>query len=308
MRHSTRRWSARALLSLIVGALALAVLFAACGDDDDAAGPAPAAEAPAGDDEVQPGVVSDPPAGSTEVRVTLSEWSVTPSVTAVGAGQIYFLVNNAGPTDPHEFVIIRSDLPIDKLPQDDTGFVPEDEVDFVGEIEEFAPGSRASGVFNLTPGRYILLCNITELEDGEWESHYGEGMRVEFIVEAPSAADTTVPVVLSEWSVSPSVTTVKAGNIEFVATNAGPVDPHELVIIRSDLPIDKLPQDDTGFVPEDEVDFVGEIEEFEPGTTASGIFALSPGRYILLCNIVELEEGEWESHYGEGMRIEFIVE
>ena len=233
---------------------------------------------------------------------------MTPSVTAVGAGQIYFLVNNAGPTDPHELVIIRSDLPIDKLPQDDTGFVPEDEVDFVGEIEEFAPGSRASGVFNLTPGRYILLCNITELEDGEWESHYGEGMRVEFIVEAPSAADTTVPVVLSEWSVSPSVTTVKAGNIEFVATNAGPVDPHELVIIRSDLPIDKLPQDDTGFVPEDEVDFVGEIEEFEPGTTASGIFALSPGRYILLCNIVELEEGEWESHYGEGMRIEFIVE
>ena len=38
-------------------------------------------------------------------------------------------------------------------------------------------------MFNLTPGRYLLICNVVELEEGEWESHYLEGMRVEFIVE-----------------------------------------------------------------------------------------------------------------------------
>ena len=38
------------------------------------------------------------------------------------------------------------------------------------------------------------------------------------------------------------------------------------------------------------------------------IFKLAPGRYILFCNIVEIEEGEWESHFNEGMRTVLIVE
>ena len=95
------------------------------------------------------GVVQPQPAGSTEVRVSLSEWAVTPSVSSVAAGDIYFLVDNLGPVDPHEFVIIRTDLPIDGLPTDDTGFVPEDQIDLVGEIEPFTP--REFGVRGVQP-------------------------------------------------------------------------------------------------------------------------------------------------------------
>ena len=95
------------------------------------------------------------------------------------------------------------------------------------------------------------------------------------------------------------------------AENIGPIDPHELVIIRTDLDESELLQDDTGFVLEDGdgiLKFLGEIEEFDPGGSMSGVFKLTPGRYILFCNIVELEEGEWESHFNEGMRTVLIVE
>ena len=275
------------------------------------------------------GVVEPQPAGSTEVRVSLSEWAVTPSVSSVAAGDIYFLVDNLGPADPHEFLVIRSDLALDALPTDDRGFVPEDQIDLIGEIEPFTPASSASIVFNLTPGRYILICNVVELEEGAWESHYLEGMRVELIVEGPESAEseaseaegavagvvepkpagaTEVRVSLAEWAVAPSVSSVAAGDIYFLVDNLGPADPHEFVIIRTDLPIDGLPTDDRGFVPEDQIDLVGEIEPFTPASSASGVFNLTPGRYLLICNVVELEEGAWESHYLEGMRVEFIVE
>jgi hypothetical protein len=32
-------------------------------------------------------------------------------------------------------------------------------------------------------GRYLLICNITEVEDGEIESHYKKGMVAVFTVE-----------------------------------------------------------------------------------------------------------------------------
>jgi uncharacterized cupredoxin-like copper-binding protein len=130
---------------------------------------------------VEPGVVEAKPADATQVDVTLSEWAVEPSETSVAAGTIYFLVTNAGPEDPHEFVVIKTDEPFDALPVVE-GQVPEDEVDLLDEIEPFAVDSRASLVLDLEPGKYVLICNIAEIEDGELESHYEEGMRVAFEV------------------------------------------------------------------------------------------------------------------------------
>jgi hypothetical protein len=36
---------------------------------------------------------------------------------------------------------------------------------------------------NLTPGKYVLLCDIVTREGGEVESHYREGMHTSFLVE-----------------------------------------------------------------------------------------------------------------------------
>lgn len=129
----------------------------------------------------EPGLVEPPPEGAAQVTVQLSEWSVSPEPALVAAGRVYFLAQNVG-GEPHELVIIRSDEAPDALPVED-GKVPEDEVDFIGEIEAFAADSEASGVFELTPGTYILLCNIVEQEEsGELESHYQNGMAARFTV------------------------------------------------------------------------------------------------------------------------------
>jgi uncharacterized cupredoxin-like copper-binding protein len=166
----TRRFA----LAITVGVLALAVVAVGCGDDEEE----PAAETPG------PGVVTAKPADATQVDVTLQEWAVAPSQPSVAAGEVYFLVENIGPDDPHEFVIIRTDVgPLD-LPFDEEEFgVPEDEVDIVDEIEPFTPGSTASIAVDLAAGKYLLICNITEEEDGELESHYKQGMVAAFTVE-----------------------------------------------------------------------------------------------------------------------------
>ncbi len=131
---------------------------------------------------VGPGVVEPKPQGAAQVDVVLGEWVVSPQPNSVIAGQVYFLANNVGPEDPHELVIIKSDLAPDALPVVE-GKVVEEQADIIGEIEEFAPNSKASGVFDLSPGNYILICNLVEIEHGELESHYLEGMTASFTVQ-----------------------------------------------------------------------------------------------------------------------------
>ena len=172
------RYHFRAALRLsaaaVVFALAGAFIFA-CSDDDSQADQRQEQQA-------EPGTVRPQPDGSTRVNVTLQEWGVVPDALEIPAGRIYFYVENIGPDDPHEFLIIRiGDTNVQDIPVVD-GSLPEDEVDIIDEIEPFATGSSASIVVDLTPGRYLLLCNIAEIEDGELESHFELGMRTIFEV------------------------------------------------------------------------------------------------------------------------------
>jgi hypothetical protein len=119
----------------------------------------------------------------------------------------------------------------------------------------------------------------------------------------------TVEVTLQEFAIATSTTSVAAGSITFEATNDGPADPHEMVVFRTDLAIDALPTAEDGSVVEDGegVELIGEIEEFPVGETRSATYDLDAGAYVLICNIVEEEDGELESHYQEGMRTAFTV-
>jgi uncharacterized cupredoxin-like copper-binding protein len=173
---------------LLLGAAGTAAY--ACGGDDDnddgvtvlSPGPDPVADPEAGESP-EPGVVQSPEAGATQVNVTLREFEVAPQTASAPAGKVYFLVQNAGPEDPHEFVIVRSDKAPNDLPVED-GKVSEDDVDIIDEIEPFTPNSTASITVDLQPGSYVLICNITEKEaDGSTESHYQNGMAAAFKVE-----------------------------------------------------------------------------------------------------------------------------
>ena len=126
------------------------------------------------------------------------------------------------------------------------------------------------------------------------------------VVRPKPDAARQVAVTLKEWEIALEQSSVAAGETYFLANNIGPDDDHELVIIKSDLAADALPTID-GLVPEDQVELIGEVERFAPNTAASGVFNLAAGNYILICNLVEIEDGKLESHYEEGMRTTFTV-
>src|SRR3990170_3505628 len=84
------------------------------------------------------------------------------------------------------------------------------------------------------------------------------------VVETPPPGAPQVKVTLAEWVIAREVDSVQAGETYFLADNVGPIDAHELVIIKTDLAPGELPAED-GRVPEDKVSIVGEIEPFAPG-------------------------------------------
>jgi uncharacterized cupredoxin-like copper-binding protein len=109
---------------------------------------------------------------------------------------------------------------------------------------------------------------------------------------------STVNVALAEWSVTPDPASVSAGEVTFAVSNDGSV-PHELVVIKSDLAPDALPIAE-GVVDESQVEFIGEVEQFDAGTTDTGTFSLEPGNYVLICNVT--------GHYSLGMHTAFTVQ
>jgi uncharacterized cupredoxin-like copper-binding protein len=159
----------------------LVTLGAACGGDDDAEDddttPIASAAAATPGASSTAAVDTTPGAEGTVIDVTLNEFSVVPNKSTAPAGSITFRATNEGPEDEHELVVIRSDLAPGDLPTADDGSVPEDEVDFVDEVEGLAVGASAEITVDLAAGKYVLICNIVETEDdGTIESHYQKGM------------------------------------------------------------------------------------------------------------------------------------
>jgi uncharacterized cupredoxin-like copper-binding protein len=119
--------------------------------------------------------------GTREVAVVLDEWSITPAVESVQGGRVRFDVKNDGDRT-HEIVLAKSDLPRHELPLLD-GRVDALKVDL-----ERAPGLRldggASGALAaaLSPGKYVLLCNIVESAPVP-ASHYENGMYAALFIE-----------------------------------------------------------------------------------------------------------------------------
>ncbi|MFN2494815.1 MAG: hypothetical protein ABR608_02735, partial [Pseudonocardiaceae bacterium] len=113
----------------------------------------------------------------------------------------------------------------------------------------------------------------------------------------PATADRQVIAQLSEFTVQPETSSVPAGRIAFVARNVG-AEPHELVVVRAENAA-ALPVGQDGSMAEDQLrpgQLIGEIEEFPAGQDCTAVFELEPGNYVLLCNVVETENGMTESH------------
>jgi len=117
---------------------------------------------------------------------------------------------------------------------------------------------------------------------------------------APAAGTQVVNASETEWQIVADRTTVKAGEVTFTATNKGSFN-HELLVIRTDLPLGAFAIGDDGKFNEDDESTlnVAESGEYEVGLTKTFTAKLKPGKYQLVCNI--------PNHYQNGMHIEFTV-
>ena len=120
--------------------------------------------------------------GGEDVSVTLQEFAVGADPSSVSAGSVTFNIENKGPDDTHEFVVIRTGLDPTALPTEENGAVAEtgEGMEVVDEVEDIPVGDTPTLTVDLTAGSYVLVCNI--YDEAEQESHYQEGMRTAFTV------------------------------------------------------------------------------------------------------------------------------
>lgn len=165
----------RLALGILLGGLLFA---AACGGDDEKTGSATDTSRTT----IGP---SGSPAAAQQINVTLQEYSIIPEKKSAKAGKVTFNIENKGPKEPHELLMFKTDLPLDKLPTQSDGALNEDaqELDEVDETEPINPGQKTSLSVDVEPGRYILVCNVGEETGGEKVRHFQQGMVTEFTVD-----------------------------------------------------------------------------------------------------------------------------
>lgn len=113
-------------------------------------------------------------AGPGKVSVTLNEWAIKPSPQSVAAGSVTFSVKNSG-KEVHELAVLKTDIAQDQLKARANDPTKVEEPGNLGEIEDIDPAATKELTLTLTPGAYVLVCNIA--------GHYTSGMHVAFTVK-----------------------------------------------------------------------------------------------------------------------------
>jgi uncharacterized cupredoxin-like copper-binding protein len=122
--------------------------------------------------------------------------------------------------------------------------------------------------------------------------------------DSKSSADdgSGTTVTLTDYKMAPAPQSVKAGDVKITAVNNGKLK-HEIVVVRADA-VSALPKKSDGTVDEEKIsesDKQGEVEDVEVGATKSATLKLTPGNYVLFCNIVNGQAPSTISHFQKGM-------
>lgn len=112
-------------------------------------------------------------APTASVIAELKDFSIVLDHAAVSAGNVTIGARNNG-TMAHRFVVIKTDVAFDMLPID-PGTLMASEAGKVAEIKSVAAGQYTTVTVNLSPGRYVVICNLPE--------HYELGMRTPLTVQ-----------------------------------------------------------------------------------------------------------------------------
>lgn len=148
----------------VLAVIALGLVAAGCGGDDEKAA---TTAAPAATTETATTATAGP------IAVEASEMKFVLSSATAPAGAVTFDATNVGKVD-HEMVVIKTETPAGELPVKD-GEV--DETGALGEIgpEDLKPGANKSLTLDLDAGRYALICALP--------GHYEAGMYSDFEVQ-----------------------------------------------------------------------------------------------------------------------------
>jgi uncharacterized cupredoxin-like copper-binding protein len=111
----------------------------------------------------------------SQVVAELSDSKITVNVPSVKAGKVKIGIRNLG-SMLHSFEVLKTDVPQDKLPIDGAT-AKASEAGKVGGVDNIAVGKSSAVTLDLTPGKYVFICNIP--------GHYQLGMHAAFTVEAP---------------------------------------------------------------------------------------------------------------------------
>jgi uncharacterized cupredoxin-like copper-binding protein len=112
----------------------------------------------------------EPTPRGTPVNVLLEDFEVRLDTAVVSAGTVSFRILGQGPTT-HEFIVVRTDRPPDKLPLQPDGLTVDEEapgVKLVDEADGLDIDDRQTLDLDLAPGHYVMYCNL--------EGHYLGGM------------------------------------------------------------------------------------------------------------------------------------
>src|SRR5438105_9558950 len=144
-----RGLQSRAWWTFAAAVTVLTIIAAAC-----AAGPSDTSETP-------------------NVYIDMSDFKIAADHPTIAAGHVVIGIRNHAST-AHELKVIKTDLAPDQLPVDAaTAKVTEDGK--VGELLNIAGGASRKLVLELTPGKYVLFCNVA--------GHYQLGMHAALEVQ-----------------------------------------------------------------------------------------------------------------------------
>ena len=111
---------------------------------------------------------------ATAVDVQYHGYSLVPNPTTFRAGSVTFNLHNQDGQVLHEFVVVQTDLPADKLPMGTGSQVDETGLKIAGRSSKIDVGQSSTLTVNLAAGHYVLFCNIV--------GHYQLGMHTDFVV------------------------------------------------------------------------------------------------------------------------------
>jgi plastocyanin len=249
------------------------------------------------------------PAEPQTITITAKDFAfVAPDTVNPGLTTIRFV--NEGPNLHHAFLVRLND-----------GKTLEDFASAMQSMKPGAPfpswaidaggpnpgpvGGESSVVQELQPGTYAVIC-VVDLPDRV--PHVMKGMTATMIVRdapvvAAAAPEPTVTMTLQDYSFGLS-TPLTAGKHVIKVENVA-VQPHELVIIRLD----------DGKTVEDLGKWAATYEGPPPGQTMGGVapFArggsiyvpvdLTPGNYVLMCFVPDVNDGKPHTEHGMVMPI-----